>query len=739
MAAGSASASNALNVLDAPQALNGLNAAAPSAPLPLLREELRLLAASPQPDGSPAWNVLDPVRNRFFRIGWLEFELLLRWSMGDAEAIAAAVAAETTLPASGEDVDALARFLQHNELLQPGSATRGARAAAGSVAPEFTRRSEARRGAWLKRALHNYLFFRVPLIHPRQFLVKAEAMTRWLFRPSFLIVTALAGLVGGLLAARQWDTVLVRLGESFTLQGFLAFILALLFAKSLHELAHAITATRYGVRVAHMGVAMVVLAPMLYTDTGESWKITNHHARLRIAAAGMAAELILAIWATLAWAILPDGQLRAAMFFLATTSWVLTLLINVSPFMRFDGYFILADALDLPNLHERSTALAKQRLRHLLFGSHSPDPEQFATSKARLLTVFAVLTWLYRLLIFFGIALAVYHFFFKALGVFLFAVEIAWFIVLPIWRELREWPALRSQMSSARKGVYALLALIAAWLVFWPWQGAVHAPGWVFPEAQRVIYSPQPARLVAVHVGDGETVSPGQLLFELAAPELDDEAQRVSILARAYARQAAGLPVLNKRGEAQSAKAMQQARELRQQARAQTQAAERLLLTAPFRGRLRDLAEGLHPGTWVNSDLPLGRVVDDSTWRAELLVEEQALARIAVGQSVQLYQLGLASPPLTGRVAAVDPLRVTRLPHPMLNANSGGPILTHRENDHDVAVDALYRVSIALDAGAESAAAAGAIRRGRIEAEPQSLWQQWLRPLLAVLVRESGF
>lgn len=142
----------------------------------------------------------------------------------------------------------------------------------------------------------------------------------------------------------------------------------------------------------------------------------------------------------------------------------------------------------------------------------------------------------------------------------------------------------------------------------------------------------------------------------------------------------------------------------------------------------------------MNRNLPLGRVVDDSAWRAESLVAKQALARIAVGQSVKLHELGLASPPLTGRAAAIDPLRVTRLPHPMLDSNSGGAIPTNREDDHDVAVDALYRVSIALDEeGTESAAAAGAIRRGRIEAEPQSLWPQWLRPLLAVLVRESGF
>jgi putative peptide zinc metalloprotease protein len=246
--------------------------------------------------------------------------------------------------------------------------------------------------------------------------------------------------------------------------------------------------------------------------------------------------------------------------------------------------------------------------------------------------------------------------------------------------------------------------------------------------------------LTAVHVSEGQTVVAGQALFELAAPELDDEARRTTILAQAYARQASGLPVINQRGEAQAAKAMQQARELSEQARAQTRAAERLLLSAPFAGTVRDLADGLRPGTWVNSHLLLARVVDASVWRAELLVAEQDLARIALGQSVRLYDAAEAAAPLTGRVAAIDPARVTTLPHAMLDARSGGPVPTHRERDRDVASDALYRIGVVLDATSASAASGReAIRHGRIEAAPQSLWQHGLRPLLAVLVRESGF
>ena len=105
--------------------------------VPALREELRLLPATPQPDGSPAWHVLDPVRNRFFRIGWLEFELLCRWALGRPDTIARAVAAETTLAATADDVAALTEFLDRHALL----------------APAGPRTAEAFAGGWVCAAL----------------------------------------------------------------------------------------------------------------------------------------------------------------------------------------------------------------------------------------------------------------------------------------------------------------------------------------------------------------------------------------------------------------------------------------------------------------------------------------------------------------------------------------------------------------------------------------------------------
>src|SRR5947207_5414681 len=126
--------------------------------LPPIREDLRLYPGSPQADGTPTWRILDPIRNSFFEIGWLEFELLARWRQhGDAESLMARLAAETTLRPALEEVQELIAFLAHNQLL-----------AASSIVARQTlaRRLHASRHAWYQDLPHHYLFFRLPLFRP---------------------------------------------------------------------------------------------------------------------------------------------------------------------------------------------------------------------------------------------------------------------------------------------------------------------------------------------------------------------------------------------------------------------------------------------------------------------------------------------------------------------------------------------------------------------------------------------
>ena len=439
-----------------------LAAAAPQqVTLPALREELALLPGPVLPDGQPSWTLHDPVRNLFFRIDWPTFELLQRWGAGSPAEMAQSVCDSTTLQLTEDDVKGVAQFLVGNQLTQP------VRDAATSR--KLAERLAQIRGTPWNWLLHHYLFFRVPLVKPDAWLGRWKGWVGWCYSPAFFGLTFLAFLLGLFQVVRQWDGFTAQLVDTFSLEGLASYAVALVCVKTLHELGHAFTAKRLGCRVPTMGVAFMVLWPMAYTDTNDAWRLTDARQRLQVACAGICTEMAIAAWATAAWGLLPDGPLRSAAFVLATTSWIATLAVNASPFMRFDGYFILSDLLDLPNLHERSFALARWKLREWLFALGEDAPEPLPARRRRWMIAFAWCTWVYRLVLFIGIALLVYHLFFKLLGVFLFVVEIAWFIWRPVRSELQAWGQRRRRIAQRGRTWVSLLVAMAVVLVSGLW------------------------------------------------------------------------------------------------------------------------------------------------------------------------------------------------------------------------------------------------------------------------------
>ena len=175
------------------------------------------------------------------------------------------------------------------------------------------------------------------------------------------------GVSGLYLVARQWDTFLNSFLYFFNLNGLFFYILAILCIKIFHEFGHAYTATRYGCKVSTIGVAFLVMFPVMYTDASDAWRLKSRRKRLYIDAAGMITELYIACVATFLWAFLPDGIMRSIVFMVATSSWILSLAINLNPFMRFDGYYILSDLWHLDNLQARAFKFGKWKLRKILF------------------------------------------------------------------------------------------------------------------------------------------------------------------------------------------------------------------------------------------------------------------------------------------------------------------------------------------------------------------------------------
>lgn len=708
-------------------------------PLPVLREELALFTGPALSDGQPSWTLHDPVRNQFFRIDWMSFEIISRWWHGDSQAIAEAVNCSTTLNADAQDVEAVARFLVDNQLVQ----ARGA----GSSARQFAERLARGRGSWKTWLLHHYLFFRIPLLRPDRFLDRWLSLVAPLYSRGFARLTLLALLVGGFEVYRDWGRFSTTLLDTFTWNGLAAYGLTLLGVKLLHELGHAFTAKRYGCRVPTMGVALLVMFPVAYTDTNEVWKLAKRHQRLAVAAAGVLTELIIAVWATLAWVLLPEGVPKSVAFLLATTTWVTTLAVNASPFMRFDGYFLLSDWLDMPNLHQRAFALARWDLRERLFGLGAAPPELFPARRRLGLIAFAYATWLYRLLVFLGIAALVYAFFIKAVGVLLFIVEIAWFVVLPVWSEVKMWPGLlRSAASAAgsaparrtRARRSAGLGLLLVALVLVPWPTRSTSSGLLKPVEVFPVHAPAGAQLVALPWADGARVSAGQTLMELSSPELRLRWARAQAqLAQVrWESNAAGVNV-DQRNNLQTLAQ----RERTAHAELDSVRAEMSLYvpTAPFDGVLRDVEPELKPGVWVSSRERLALLVKDGAWQVETYLDEDAVRRIAVGDTARFFTDGFSGPTLHLTVTSIDSDATRALRDGQLASAFGGSVATRDKDGLWVPERAVYRVTLKGDNSLGSLASQSWRGRVVIDGRWESPALIFLRSALVVMWRELGF
>jgi len=695
--------------------------------LPPLRQELNLAQSPTNSDGSPVWTLYDPAAHRFYQLGWPAFEILSRWPLGNAAAVVAAVRRDTTLRIELHEVLALVQFLTAHQLIEASAVTDTQRLLGVQA------RQRVSPAMW---ALKHYLFIRVPLLKPMPLLRRISPLVQWLFRPMFWWTTLISAGAGLYLASRHWEQFLHTFQAYAGWEGVLGIATALSIAKVLHEFGHAITAYRYGCHVPSMGIALLVLWPVLYTDTNEAWKLRSRRERLHIGAAGMLAELALAAYATLLWNFLPDGPLRAGVFMLATSTWVITLALNASPFTRFDGYFLLSDWLRMPNLHDRAFALTRWWLRERLFGFGDVPVEVFAPSRRRFLIAFSLTAWLYRLVLFFSIALLVFHFFFRALGLFLMLVEIGWFILRPMVREVGIWWQRRGDLRWNRQCSRSAIAALAVLLiVLLPIRHSISAPAVLVRARAQGVYAAHPAVIQTIALHEGQSVAAGAILARLSSPELEYQLGMATVEEASLRWQVEQQPFndeLRKAGPA-----------LREQWRTAQEAlgglhaqAELLTLRAPFEGQIADLNPDLRSGVWLRGGERLFGVIGDKDVRGEAFVEESGLSRIHEGATADFVADLPEQDTHHCSVTGIDRINIATLDPPYNASIYGGSISSRKDSTGAILpLAATFRVRF------ENCASKNGITRetpGRVllHGAGESFASQMARWLIAIARRE---
>jgi len=691
--------------------------------LPELRTELQFKPGIRELDGSKSWLVFDPLRHEYFQLDGKNYQMLKSWSAGTAGDLINQLDEGLI---SLDDIETLLRFLWTNHLtvLPPN----------GDI-KFYLARQEAKRKNPVKRALHGYLFVRIPLVRPHSFLKKTEPLTGMFFSRVWWFFIAFAAITGLFLTSRQWDQFTHTISYYFSAQGFFYFAIALVFVKCLHELGHGYAATRYGCTVKTMGLAFLVLFPVLFTDTTDSWKLTSKRKRLIISAAGVAVEISLAAIATLMWAFLEDGPLRSTAFFVATTSWVMSILVNMNPFMRFDAYYFLSDALGVQNLQSRSFAMGKWRLREFLFGLAEPAPEAMPDRIRTGLTIYAWCTWVYRFFLFVGIALLIHGLVFKPFGSVLAGIEILFFIAIPIMNEFKQWWERRGQLvssGSAWVSMSVMAGLIVAVLV--PWQSTIRMPAVVEALEHTPLYAPDVAQVAQVHVQQGDAVRKGDALVTLKSAELENQiiaAQRQIELTEALLNRITA----DADDRAQRMVLKTEKQHWQEELHGLQQRDELLKIKSTIDGVVADLDPNIHEGMWVNDQILLGNIVSDSGGRVRGYVSASDLGRIKLsGEAVFIPEV-LERDRVKGTISLVDTANAEQLKIAELTSHYDGSIAVNKTEQDLMPLKAWYNVSVKVDGDINLVTQS---QRGTLltSGEAESIASRFWRRAVHVVLRE---
>lgn len=697
--------------------------------VPKIREDLTLHVGPPDPHGAPTWTIHDPVRNQYFSIDWISFEVLSRLDLDSVESILYDIQSSTTLNPSEDDVTHVFEFLIANELSVESS---------DQTVKRFMAKDKAKKQNFWQFLLHHYLFFRLPLFKPDKQITYLAKHTGFFYSRKFFIFTALAFLWAVVGVLKQFEDFQKTLIDTFSWSGLMAYGLAIVVAKILHEFGHAITAKRFGCQVPTMGVAFLVMFPMAYTDVTQAWKLSSHRQRLLISASGILTELIIAIWCLLLWTVLPEGAIKSSAFFLATTSLIATLIINSSPFMRFDGYFLLCDMLGMPNLHQRASATSRWWLREKLFQLGDASPEEMPKHRQQFLVVFAAVTWLYRLGVFWGIALMVYHYFYKPLGFLLFLIEIWYFIFKPIFVELKYWQTRSDEILPVfQKKPVKLFGLILAALLILPINFSVGGQGLLKPEKSFAVVLPGPAMLMGEIPRPGHQFKEGDLIintwpsdvarqyevsqekeaslsWQVSTAGFDSNTRnRLSILQEQYA-------------SAQSTRQGLEEEYLRYQPH------------APFDGVLIDVDPDLHENQWMPKNSHLMTLINPKSWIVVAYVEESDAQRIFEGAWGKFRPETIDQPILGLKVLSIEKDATRVIKDEVLSNVAGGQIMVRESNGKLVPERAIYRVILQVDSHEKPSSMSWQRGSVSIYGWPTSILWGFFKSLVATVIRESG-
>ena len=576
----------------------------------------------------------------------------------------------------------------------------------------------------VRTAAFRLLAIPIPLFDPSGLLERTEALGRLAFSRLALGLLLLASLSLVFLLIGRWESVADRwpdLGSMLSGDRVFGLLVAYLLMKAVHELCHALACRRFGGECHEIGVFLLAFMPCLYCDVTDIWKVPEKNARVLVAAAGIFAELALAVVAGFVWILTLDGPIHQVAFNLMVLGSVSTVLVNANPLLRYDGYYMLADAVDVPNLSEQSREAVWAPLkRWLSAGEWVETPRDAPWS---LLMTYGLLSMIYRavvlVLILWGL-----HQVLSAWGLELLSglltVTVALGVTLGVYHQTRRGVGDVIRAGPVRRfrwmvsgGLIVGIVGISAQV---PFEDELAAVGFVKPSRLEAVYAPRDGFIRRTPL-PGDQVRRGEPIAELISPEdryrvvsLETELAELEVELRGLRSRIADDPDL--------AASVTVTEELAEKKRRQIDAVRREIRTcrliANLNGKVLDppwrkgdesqgrigswTGSPLDPANrnaWVEKGTLLAWIGDPRQWEVEAFISESDLLEMVADARCRIRIDQMPSAEWEGRVVKVDREPMSNVPDLLsgddrLPKSRSGPGAERPE-------ETTYRVTIVVD------------------------------------------
>jgi putative peptide zinc metalloprotease protein len=605
---------------------------------------------------------------------------------------------------------------------------------------ELFERYRQRRQRELRMRIRNVMFMRIPLLDPDRFLVKTLPLVGKLISPLGALIWFLT-IGWALKVGADNYPLLIEQGQAVLApDNLLLLYVGMAFVKTLHEFGHAYFCRKFGGEMHVMGLMLMIFTPVPYMDATASWGFRSRWKRLLVGGAGMIVELFVAALATFVWANTAPGALHSLAYNIMFVASVSTLVFNINPLLRFDGYYMLSDLLDIPNLAQRSGQQLKYFCERYLFGIKKAENPSERARDAAWFTLFGIGSGIYRIVVFGGILLLLADRL-LIVGIIMAVIcAIAW-VLVPLSQFIK-YLAASPRLERQRPRAIAVTAVLAAGLLLFlnvlPLPNHFRAPGVVMASERTQVVNNAAGYVAELITKPGANVSAGQPLMRLENPELKME--RKSLQAREAELQARLLQARN--DDIASLKPLVSLLEALTN-RIQKLDADEAGLTIRAQHSGIWVAPGIedYTGRWLPRGTPVGLLVNPAKFEFSATVL-QADVDALYGRRIPAAEVRLYGE--AGDVIAVQRWKILAggrqmLPSPALGWAAGGEVpVAMDDGEGRKATEPFFEVQAEIPEGTAVSLLHGRTGKIRFDLEPEPILPRIVRRVQQLLQKRYG-